>query len=123
MDNVFSAEVKNAQQTLRQVREGQRVSHRDIADAYGYLLVANMSNVLGEEELVTVRVVFHELWRMKMMEEALEYFFRLCMEYSVEVPSELIHTGISGRAAATFAGELGAAYKRALIMYGIDPPI
>lgn len=37
MDNVFSAEVKNAQQTLRQVREGQRVSHRDIADAYGYM--------------------------------------------------------------------------------------
>ena len=45
------------------------------------------------------------------------------MEYSVEVPSELIHTGIFGRAAATFTGELGAAYKRALIMYGIDPPI
>ena len=50
MDNVFSAEVKNAQQTLRQVRDGQRVSHRDIADAYGYLLVANMSNALGEED-------------------------------------------------------------------------
>jgi hypothetical protein len=53
-----------------------------------------MSNALGEEDMVTARVVFHELWRMKMMEEALEYFFRLCMEYSVEVPSELIHTGI-----------------------------
>jgi len=23
----------------------------------------------------------------------------------------------------SFAGELGAAYKRALIMYGIDPPV
>ena len=51
MDNVFSVEVKNAQQTLRQIRDGQRVSHRDIADAYGYLLVANMSNALGEEDI------------------------------------------------------------------------
>ena len=60
---------------------------------------------------------------MKMMEEALEYFFRLCMEYSVEVPSELIHTGIFARAAATFAGELGASYRRALLVYGIDVPV
>ena len=76
MDNVFSVEVKNAQHTLRQVRDGQRVSHRDIADAYGYLLVANMSNALGEEDMVTARVVFHELWRMKMMEEALDTDFK-----------------------------------------------
>lgn len=31
MDNVFSVEVKNAQQTLRQIRDGQRVSHRDMS--------------------------------------------------------------------------------------------
>lgn len=99
------------------------MSHRDIADAYGYLLVSNMNNVLGEDELIMTRIVLHELWRMKMMEEALEYFFRLCMEYEVEIPSELIHTGIFGRAASTFAGELGAAFRRALIEYGIDVPI
>ena len=53
----------------------------------------------------------------------MEYFFRLCMEYGVEIPSELIHTGIFGRAASTFAGELGASYRRALFVYGIDAPI
>ena len=114
---------EKAKRTISEIRAGQRVSHRDIADAYGYLLVSNLSTVYDEAELVTVRIVFHELWSMKMMEEAMEYFFRLCMEYGVEIPSELIHTGIFGRAASTFAGALGASYRRALFVYGIDASI
>jgi len=120
LNQEFTQEVTNANHTISEIRAGKRVSHRDIADAYAYLLVSNMVNVLIEDELITTWKVLHELWRMKMMEEALEYFFRLCMEYEVEIPSELIHTGIFGRAASTFAGELGASYRRALLAYDID---
>ena len=123
MNQEFKQELEKAKGTVSEIRAGHRVSHRDIADAYGYLLVSNLSTVYDEAELVTVRIVFHELWSMKMMEEAMEYFFRLCMEYGVEIPSELIHTGIFGRAASTFAGELGASYRRALLVYGIDVPV
>ena len=118
----FRREVEEAKVTISKIRVGHRVSHRDIADAYGCLLVSNLGDVFDEGELVRVWTVFHELWSMKMMEEAMEYFFRLCSEYGVEIPSELIHTGIFGRAASTFAGELGASYRRALFVYGVDIP-
>lgn len=123
MKKEFSDELERAKHTIEEIRIGQRVSHRDISDAYAHLLVDKMATVLDETEMVITRAVLYELWRVKMLDESLEYFFRLCMEYEVEIPSELIHTGIFGRASSTFAGELSASYRRALINYGIDVPI
>lgn len=57
MDKAVSEELKEAQQTIKQVRNGQRVSHRDIADQaafdllYGFHLSRDMETDLPVKEL------------------------------------------------------------------------
>ena len=68
----------------------------------------------------TVDETMFRLMKVDMDEEAVLYFFKLCEMYGVPIPSKLIHLGIFGKMANTFAAELHTTYSAMLELFLLE---
>lgn len=100
------------------IEKGRFPTLCDIATAYSALLIAALDEH-GIDPAVTDTVdeTMFRLMKVDMDEEAVLYFFKLCEMYEVPIPSKLIHLGIFGKMAKTFAAELHTTYSAMLELF------
>lgn len=100
------------------IEKGRFSTLCDIATAYSALLIAALDEH-GIDPAVTDTVdeTMFRLMKVDMDEEAVLYFFQLCEMYDVPIPSKLIHLGIFGKMAKTFAAELHTTYSAMLELF------
>lgn len=103
---------------IERIEKGQFPTLCDIATAYSALLITALDEH-GIDPAVTDTVdeTMFRLMKVDMDEEAVLYFFKLCEQYDLPIPSKLIHLGIFGKMAKTFAAELHTTYSAMLELF------
>ena len=103
---------------IERIEKGQFPTLCDTATAYSALLIAALDeNGIDPAVTDTVDETMFRLMKVDMDEEAVLYFFKLCEMYGVPIPSKLIHLGIFGKMAKTFAAELHTTYSAMLELF------